>query len=75
MFTPKIVATIQIVISALLVGSILLQQKGGGLGNAFGGIGTSYHTKRGFEKVLFISTITLGVLFIALNIVSLLLSQ
>lgn len=62
-----------IVVSVLLVIAILLQQKGGGLGNAFGGLGASYHTKRGFEKILFVSTIVLAVLFFALAIASLVL--
>ncbi|QQG42484.1 MAG: preprotein translocase subunit SecG [Candidatus Giovannonibacteria bacterium] len=53
----------QIVISALLVAAILLQQKGVGLGAAFGGSGQIYRSKRGLEKGLFIATIVLGVLF------------
>lgn len=69
----QILPIAQIVISVLLVGAILLQQKGGGLGNAFGGLGTSYHTKRGFERVLFIVTIILGVLFVVSTIASLIL--
>lgn len=73
MFKTQILPIAQIVISILLVGAILLQQKGGGLGNAFGGLGTSYHTKRGFEKIIFISTIVLGVLFVASTIASLVL--
>jgi len=50
-------------ISALLVAAILLQQKGVGLGSAFGGSGQIYRSKRGLEKGLFIATIVLGVLF------------
>ncbi|OGF64762.1 preprotein translocase subunit SecG [Candidatus Giovannonibacteria bacterium RIFCSPHIGHO2_01_FULL_45_24] len=53
----------QIMISALLVAAILLQQKGVGLGSAFGGSGQIYRSKRGLEKGLFIATIVLGVLF------------
>lgn len=61
----KVLPFVQIGISALLVVTILLQQSDAGLGGAFGGgDGTvTYHTKRGFEKVLFITTIVLGVLF------------
>lgn len=69
----QILPIAQIVVSILLVIAILLQQKGGGLGNAFGGIGASYHTKRGFERTLFISTVVLAVLFFALTVASLIL--
>lgn len=58
-------AIAEIVISALLVTAILLQSKGTGLGGVFGGgEGNIYRTKRGAEKVLFISTIVLAVLFV-----------
>lgn len=55
---------IQIVISVLLSASILLQQKGVGLGAAFGGSSNIYSTKRGVDKILFRATIVLSVLFI-----------
>lgn len=55
---------VQIAASALLVVAILLQQKGVGLGSAFGGSGQIYRSKRGLEKGLFISTITLAIIFI-----------
>lgn len=57
----------QIVISALIAITILLQQRGEGLSSAFGGEGggASYFKKRGMEKVLYIATIVLAVLFIA----------
>lgn len=63
---------IQIVISVLLVGAILLQQSEAGLGGAFGGAAGSnpFRTKRGAEKVLFIATIILGVLFLAATLLS-----
>jgi len=53
----------QILISVLLTIGILLQQRGAGLGAAFGGEGNVYHTKRGFERTLYISTIILAALF------------
>jgi len=56
----------------LLVGAILLQQRGSGLGGIFGGGGESYHTKRGFEKILFTSTIILATLFLLSTFVALL---
>jgi len=54
---------IQILLSVLLVTCILLQQRGTGLGSAFGGAGEVFRTKRGIEKGLFYATIALSVLF------------
>jgi preprotein translocase subunit SecG len=54
---------IQILLSVLLVVTILLQQRGTGLGSAFGGAGEVFRTKRGIEKGLFYATIALSVLF------------
>lgn len=56
---------IQIIISVLLSAAILLQQKGVGLGAAFGGSSNIYSTKRGVDKILFRATIVLAVLFFA----------
>ena len=53
----------QLVIAALLVGAILLQEKGTGLGSAFGGEGQLYRSKRGVERMLFLATIVLSALF------------
>jgi protein translocase SecG subunit len=64
---------VQIIIAVLLTAAILLQQIGSGLSSAFGGSGESYHTKRGVEKFLFISTIVLAFLFLASNFLVLLL--
>lgn len=64
---------IQIVVSVLLVGAILLQQRGVGLGAAFGGEGNMYRTKRGIEKSLFYATIVLAVLFLGSGLASLIL--
>ncbi len=54
----------QLIISILLVGSVLLQNRGSGLSNAFGGSGEGFHTRRGIEKFLSTATTTLGILFI-----------
>ena len=56
---------IQIILSVLLVVAILLQQRGSGLGSAFGGEGNVFRTKRGVEKILFYATIGVAVLFFA----------
>jgi len=68
----KILPIVQIAVSAILIITILLQQKGGGLGAAFGGSETSYYTKRGFEKILLKITIILAVLFTLLSVAILL---
>jgi preprotein translocase subunit SecG len=61
---------IQIVLSVLLVTAILLQQRGSGLGAAFGGEGNVFRTKRGVEKGLFYVSIGLSVLFFATAILN-----
>lgn len=52
-----------IIISVLLVSVILLQSKGVGLSAAFGGGGEVFRTKRGAEKIIFMMTIVLAILF------------
>jgi protein translocase SecG subunit len=62
----EILPYIQITLSILLIAGVLLQQSSSGLGGAFGennNFGTGYHTRRGFEKVLFNGTIVIGILF------------
>jgi len=62
----------QVVIAILLMIAILLQNKGAGLGGAFGGTGGGvYLTKRGLEKKLFYATIVLAVIFILLSLTAL----
>lgn len=56
---------VQIALSVLLMVAILLQRTGASLGGAFGAdnFSTGFHTRRGFEKVLFNATIILAILF------------
>ena len=65
----KILNIVQIVVAALLCIGVLLQQRGAGLSSAFGGGGEVYFKKRGAEKMIFIATIVLAVLFILSAIV------
>jgi preprotein translocase subunit SecG len=65
----------QIAVSVLLIVTILLQTRGTGLGNTFGGEGNVYRTKRGIEKVLFRSTIVFAVLFLGLALASIVAPQ
>lgn len=66
----NILNILQIIISVLLIAAILLQQKGSGLGTAFGGdSGNIYSTRRGAEKIIFYATIALAVIFILISII------
>ena len=70
----SILPWIQVVLSVLLVGAILMQQSEGSLGSAFGGgqAGSNpWRTKRGLEKQLFIGTIVLAILFLASTMLAL----
>ena len=63
---------IQIVISVLLIGAVLLQVKGSGFGAALGGLseGSMYRTKRGLERTLFQATIILVIVFLFVSFLS-----
>lgn len=71
----KILPYTQIILAVVLVLAILLQQSGAGLGGALGGGdgGSFYHTRRGFEKFLFILSIVCGILFALTAFLSILL--
>ncbi|MFQ5540736.1 MAG: preprotein translocase subunit SecG [Candidatus Paceibacteria bacterium] len=61
----NLISIVQVVLAILLVGGILLQQRGAGLGGAFGGgeVNQTYYTRRGAEKFLFRGTIVVAILF------------
>lgn len=59
----KILSIAQLILAVILVGAILLQARGTGLGTVFGGGGAVYRTKRGLEKILYIATIVVAILF------------
>lgn len=69
----KTLSIVQIVISVLLIVSILLQQRGTSLGEAFGGESGIYTSRRGGERYLYVATIVLAVLFFTTAIVAFLL--
>jgi preprotein translocase subunit SecG len=54
---------LQVVFAVLLVILVLMQQRGSGLGMAFGGEGNVYRSRRGIEKFLFYMTIVVATLF------------
>ncbi|HRH23740.1 MAG TPA: preprotein translocase subunit SecG [Candidatus Magasanikbacteria bacterium] len=66
-----ILSIAHLVIAALLVIAILLQQKGTGIGGAFGGTTGVYTTRRGVDRILFNITIALSILFFAVALVNL----
>lgn len=60
----SILPYVQIASAVLMSATILLQQRGSGLGGAFGDSSDStYYTRRGAEKLFFQSAIILGVVF------------
>jgi preprotein translocase subunit SecG len=67
---PLVVA--QLIMAVALIASILLQQRGTGLGGAFGGEVTAYRSRRGIERTLFRLTILLAVLFVIFSLLNLL---
>jgi preprotein translocase subunit SecG len=72
-----IIPYIQIAVSVLLIIAILLQHSDAGLGAGFGGSSdiSTWRTRRGFEKTLFISTMVLAVIFVLSALVSVLINQ
>ncbi len=64
---------LQIIIAGLLIVFILLQQRGQGLGSAFGQSGGFYSTRRGIQQKIFWATIVSGALFIILALLNLIL--
>ena len=66
----KVLAVIQIVISCLLIAAIIIQNKGVGLSQTFGGggEGNAFSVRRGAEKILFIITVVLSATFLGLAV-------
>ncbi|MFH1232819.1 MAG: preprotein translocase subunit SecG [Patescibacteria group bacterium] len=75
MFFVKNIQIFQMVIAILLAISILMQSRGTGLGNVFGGSSNVYRTKRGIEKKLFIVTIILAVLFFLISLANMIIHK
>ncbi len=67
----KVLTVLQAVLAILLTVAVLLQQRGSGLGSAFGGGGSVYNSRRGVDKVLFQVTIVISILFFAVSIANL----
>jgi protein translocase SecG subunit len=67
----RIINLSEIVVAILLIISILLQNRGAGLGSTFGGDFGGYYSKRGFEKFLVTFSVVLAALFLILAIANL----
>lgn len=65
-------SVLQIILSVLMIVVVLLQQKGSGLGSAFGGASTVYTTRRGVDKLLFNATIVIAALFLIISLAAVL---
>ena len=68
----KLLYIVQIAVSILLIISILLQSRGGGLSSVFGGSNSVFQVKRGAEKFIYTATIVLGIVFVVLCLLPLL---
>ena len=56
----------EIILSLLLIVGVVLQQRGAGLGGAFGGdnFTSTFYKRRGAEKFLFNASIVIAILFV-----------
>jgi protein translocase SecG subunit len=70
MDTKTIITIAQIVVGVLTVASILLQNRGEGLGSFLGGGGEVFRARRGLENVLFYSTIVLSITLVVLSLIN-----
>jgi protein translocase SecG subunit len=57
-----------IAVDVLLVITVLMQQREGGLSSVFGGEGNVYRSRRGLAKGIHYLTIVLAVLFVGLSV-------
>ena len=66
---------VQIIISIIVIGVVLLQARGSGFSATFSSDTSIYRTRRGVEKTLFNVTIGLAVLFVGISILSVIFSS
>jgi protein translocase SecG subunit len=67
-----ILLILQIIVTVLLIGAILLQSQGGGISPVFGGGGEMYRSRQNIEKFLVGATVVLIVLIVGISIALLL---
>lgn len=73
-FLRMVLPYTQIVLASLLIAGVLLQQSGANAGGALGAsdnFSSGFHTRRGFERTLFLATGLIALLFIASTLVAL----
>lgn len=70
----NVIVIAQIAVSFLIIIAVLVQHRGAGLSAVFGGSGNVYRTKRGLEKGIFVFTIILVILFVAIGVANLVLT-
>lgn len=61
-----------VIVSIVLILTILVQQRGTGLGRAFGGSSVVYRTRRGAERFLFRLTIVLATAYVLIALLNIL---
>jgi preprotein translocase subunit SecG len=61
---------VQIIVSLVLIGVLLLQARGSGFSATFSSDSSIYRTRRGVERTLFNVTIGLAILFVVVSILS-----
>jgi len=61
---------VQIFVSIVLIGVLLLQARGSGFSATFSSDSSIYRTRRGVEKTLFNATIGLAIFFIIISVIS-----
>lgn len=66
----NILLVLQLIFAVCLTASILLQARGSGLSNIFGGSGETYRSIRGMEKILFWATIVFAAGFLLTSILN-----
>lgn len=66
-----VLTLVQSILAVALTVAILLQQRGAGVGGAFGGEITAYRSRRGIERTLFRLTIVLAVLWVVFSVLAL----
>lgn len=68
----QILTIVQIIVSLGVIGLILIQAKGTGLGRTFGSGGGTSFSRRGLEKLIFKLTFVFVGIFIVISILQLL---
>jgi preprotein translocase subunit SecG len=65
----------QILVSAVLVGLVLMQTRGTGMAAGYSADTSIYRTRRGVEKTIYQLTIIVGAVFIVVSILSVVLPR